>query len=218
MEEPSVTGHSEKDDELSAAGESGMAVPRWFRAVVGLLGLGLLVPSVIYIARYTYEPDRFVKPDELDLPFLIVTGALLTLAAMTPWRSLGLRISKVGFVEFQQVVKAQAREHTEDFAEILERVEELEQKARGIGSTAAITEHFAEIDLYPLLLRFLKEHAPTAFSPVRIQQWGARQPGYEKFGQYSQGTIRVLLHKMVSQGVAATTVSKLGSTLFRAVR
>jgi hypothetical protein len=209
---------SEADDEFSTTGQHGMAIPKWFRAVVVLLGLGLLVPSVVYIARYTYEPSRFVKPDELDLPLLIVTGALLTLAAITPWRALGLRISKVGFLEFQQVVEEQAKEHTEDFAEILVRIEELEQKARGIGSTAAIAEHVAEIDIYDLLLKFLKEHAPTAFSPVRIQQWGARQAGYEKLGQYTQGAIRVLLHKMVSQGVAATTVSKLGSTLFRAVR
>lgn len=209
---------SETDGEFSATGQSGMTIPGWFRAVVVLLGLGLLVPSVIYIARYTYEPNRFVRPDELDLPLLIVTGALLTLAALTPWRALGLRISKVGFVEFQQVVEAQAKEHTEDFAEILARIEELEQKARGIGGTAAISEHVTEIDIYDLLLKFLKEHSPTAYSPVRIQQWGARQAGYEKLGQYSQGAIRILLHKMVSQGVAATTVSKLGNTLFRALR
>jgi hypothetical protein len=210
--------HPAQDDELPSADLRGMELPGWFRLIVALLGLSILIPSVVYIARYTYEPSRFVAPSELDVPLLIVAGALLTLAAITPWKALGLRVSKVGFVEFQQIVENQAKEHTEDVAEMLVRIEELEQKARAIGGTGPIAEYFTEIDLYDLLLKFLREHAPTAYSPVRIQQWGARQSGYEKLGQYSQGAIRVLLHKMASQGVAATTVSKLGNTLFRAVR
>jgi hypothetical protein len=90
-------------------------------------------------------------------------------------------------------------------------------KVRGLDSVASIAEHLTEPELYPLLTKFLKQFQPRAFSPLRIREWGSRQPGYEKLASYTQSAIRIVLQKMVTAGQATTRVSRMGNTLYKAV-
>jgi hypothetical protein len=71
------------------------------------------------------------------------------------------------------------------------------------------------MELTPLLTRFLDEHRPKAFSALRIRDWGSRQPGYEKLTHVKLSAIRRILQKLVSEGRAATRVSRMGSTLYK---
>jgi hypothetical protein len=72
------------------------------------------------------------------------------------------------------------------------------------------------MELSPILQKFLREFSPTAFSPLKISTWGTRQPGYEKLATFTQGSIRIVLQKLVASGVAVTRVSEFGNTLYGA--
>lgn len=65
------------------------------------------------------------------------------------------------------------------------------------------------------LMEFLKKYSRWAFSPLRIQKWGSRQPGFEKFELYSVNEIREKLEEMLSDGVLEERESKNGNKLYR---
>lgn len=190
-------------------------IPRWYRVVAAAIGSALLLLPLAYILRYSVNPSRFVSPAALGLGQLILAGAFILLAAITPWRSLGLRIRKVGIFEFERVIRTQAGEHAEELTEIRERLDEVECTARGMDGTSGIADHLEDLDLRPILVKFLAEFRPLAFSPLRIQKWGSLQTGYAKFGTSTVGAIRRVLQRLVSEGKVTTGVSRLGSTLYR---
>lgn len=190
-------------------------IPGWYRVVAAAIGSALLLLPLAYIIRYSLNPSHFASPAALGLGQLILAGTLILLAAITPWRALGLRIRKVGIFEFDRVIRTQANEHAEELTEIRERIDELEHTARGMDDTSGIADHLDALDLRPLLVKFLKQFRPRAFSPLRIQRWGSRQDGYAKFGTSGVGTIRRVLQRLVSEGSVTTGVSRLGNTLYR---
>lgn len=204
---------TESDEPLAPDTEA--RIPRWYRVVAIAVGLALLLPPLAYMVRYSLKPSGFASPSTLGLGQLILAGAFILLAAITPWSSLGLRIRKVGILEFDRVIRTQASEHAEELTEIRERLSELEHTARGMDETSGISDHLEDLDLRPLLVSFLKQYRPRAFSPLRIQRWGALQPGYTKFGTSGVGAIRRVLQRLVSEGYITTSVSTLGNTLYR---
>ena len=190
-------------------------IPGWYRVVAAAIGSALLMLPLAYILRYSLDPSHFVSPAALGLGQLILAGTFILLAAITPWRALGLRIRKVGIFEFDRVIRTQASEHAEELTEIRERIDELEHTARGMDDTSGIADHLDDLDLRPLLVKFLKQFRPRAFSPLRIQRWGSRQAGYAKFGTSGVGAIRRVLQRLVSEGSVTTGVSRLGNTIYR---
>lgn len=192
-----------------------LSIPPWFRIVAGVIGLAMLWPSLSLLYSSWSEPDKFSIAFTSAISHLMIVGAVVLLAAAAPWNGLGLRLRKVGFLEFDRVINNQSRERIEDFAEILARIDELEAQVRRQSGVAPIVEHFAELDLNPLLTKFLEAFRPRAFSPLRIRQWGARQPGFEGLAKYSQGNIRTVLQKLAGSGCASTRVSRLGNTLYK---
>jgi hypothetical protein len=191
-------------------------IPVWFRWISGILALGLIVPPTIFIVRYSVAPAQYVSPANLGVVQLILAGTLILLFALAPWRALGLRIRKVGFVEFDRVLSGQANENTLEFTELRTRIEELDTKMRGLDDVTPISEHLEDLELYPLLSKLLNENSATALSPLRIREWGSRQPGYEKLAHANLASIRRILQKLVAEGRAATRVSRLGNTLYKA--
>ena len=206
-----------QDDELNAirAAAGVLYVPRWLRGVGVLLALLLMAPAVLFLWQYGHAREVAKAAADLGVANLLIAGTVVMLVALAPWNSLQLRLKKVGFVEFERVVNTQAKEHVEAFAELRARIEELENRIQGLDGVSKIADHLSEVDLTPLLLRFLEQFRPRAFSPVKIRQWGARQPGYEVLEHYPQGAIRRVLQSLVASGRVTTRVSKMGSTLYR---
>jgi hypothetical protein len=190
-------------------------IPIWFRVVVISIAASLILLCAIYFARYTYEPERFVAPSELGLGFIVLAGIALMLAVIAPWGTIGRIFRRLGPIEFAQILETQTQEHAEALSELRVRLDEVEEKARGITGMEPISEHLAAITLHPLLTTFLRQFAPTAFSPVRIQKWGSRQPGYAELAKYTSSDIKIVLQKLVADGSVTTTISQLGSTLYR---
>jgi len=196
--------------------DTSFEVPAWFRWVASAIAIVLIVPPIVFIFRYSFSPGRFVSPSELGVIQLILAGTAILLFALAPWKALGLRLRKVGILEFDRVISGQAAEHAEVLAEFRTRLDELETMVRGMSEIAPISEHLEDLDLVPLITRFLSDHRPTAYSPLRIRDWGSRQPGYERLEHAKITSIRRVLQKLVSEGGAATRVSRMGNTLYKA--
>lgn len=210
-----MTTNSEPNEELISDDEEIQGLPGCIRVVIGLVACGVLAVSVFLMWKYVDDPQNFASPSELQLGNLVIFSLSVLALVLIPWASLGLRIRKIGAVEFDRVVSGQAKEHIEEFAEVRSRIEELEVSMRHSNEMATITEGLVAQELHPLLLKFLKETWPKAFSPLRIKKWGTHQPGYENLAQYSQAEIRISLQDMVSEERVVTRVSRLGNTLYK---
>jgi hypothetical protein len=68
------------------------------------------------------------------------------------------------------------------------------------------------------LSAFLNKYERWAFSPSRIIDWGAQQPGFEYLANRDPGQVRRALQAMVAAGRAETRVSPAGNTLYRTSR
>jgi hypothetical protein len=193
----------------------GFEIPMWFRALSSLVALCLIFLPTAFIVLYARFPSQYESPNSLGLVPLILAGTAILLFSLAPWKAFGMRIRKVGFLEFERVMSGQASEMAIELTELRARVDELETKVHGQDSVGPITDHFEAIELSPLLIKFLKEFQPTAFSPLRIRDWGGRKPGYEKLLNTNLGSLRRRLRQLVASGQATTTISRTGNTLYR---
>lgn len=112
-------------------------------------------------------------------------------------------------------MNTQATAFAEEFAELRVRIDELEGKLRGVDEISPISESLATPTLRPLVTEFLEKFQPTPYSPLRIQEWGGRQQGFERLKDYDLAMIRHVLQSLVAEGAVATRVSRLGNTLYK---
>ncbi len=135
--------NNESKEELISEGEPIQGLPRWVQVVIGLSAAAVLCVSVFLMWKYIGDPKSYASPKELQLSNLLIFSLSVLLFILVPWGKLGIRIRKIGSVEFDRVVSGQAREHAEEFAELRARIEELEGKVRGMDEVATISETFA---------------------------------------------------------------------------
>ena len=65
------------------------------------------------------------------------------------------------------------------------------------------------------LTQFLRTYSTWAFSPLRIQRWGSKQPNFEVLNMFSTNDIRSELEVLLSKGIVTESVSKKGNKLYR---
>lgn len=192
-----------------------LVLPFWYKLLFGLMfGIVSLICGGLYVA-YILSPKDIPSPSDLQLGSVFIFSSAIFLLLSTPWPKLGLRINKIGPIEFERVINAQNREHIEEISELRQLLNEVDAKVRGSDDISSVSEHMASIDLRPLVIDFLSQNSPTAYSPLRIQQWGAKRSGFEKLSSYKLSNVRKVLQDMAAEGLLETTVSKLGNTLYR---
>ena len=179
----------------------------------------LLVCVCVYlVSKYLYSPKTFASPKDLSLTSIFLFSISALVVVWVPWHRLGVRITKIGGIEFKDIVEEQASEHAEEISDLQDRIEVLEAKVRKSDGMAEITEYFAEPELRKLLLKFLTEYDSWAFSPSRIRAWGAQQDGFSELSNYERQFLRSTLQKMVSENILETRISKKGNTLYRVIK
>ena len=132
-----------------------------------------------------------------------------------PWANLGVKITKIGGIEFKDIVEEQASEHAEEISDLIDRIELLESQIRQSDSLISFVEQADEPELRKELLRFLQAYSQWSFSPSRIKAWGSKQAGFTSLGKYETSFIRLTLQKMVAEDILVTRISKKGNTLYR---
>jgi hypothetical protein len=192
--------------------EIAFSVPGWLRhAAAFFLAFALTGSVVLFIVYFTYEKPAW-EPSKVDLVDLIIFCSLGLAFCALPWEQYQFRIRKIGPVELEQIVSAQAQERDEGLHELRKRVEAIEA-GRSLGVDEQRLDSRDE-ELARFVKSFLSAHnAP--FSPLRISSWGTHQPGFEKLGNYSRDEIRRVLQGMAAKQELETVVSKRGNTLYR---
>ena len=69
--------------------------------------------------------------------------------------------------------------------------------------------------LTPLLIEFLNRYSRWGFSPLRIQQWGSKQTGFEQLELYTTDEIRFELESLLKQEKLTELTSKKGNRLYK---
>lgn len=202
------------EEELESTA-AGFKLSIWLKITITVMCIGLIVFIGFYTHKYINAPKELASPRDLGLSgiFLFTVSALLL--AWLPWDKLGIRIHKIGGIEFKEIVQSQANEHAEEIRYLEDRIETLENKVRNSSEGADVLESFTEPKLRELLLSFLTKYKEWAFSPSRIRVWGAKQQGFSELSQYEHPFIRSTLQKMVVENVLETRISKKGNTLYR---
>lgn len=210
-----LLGEQFEDEIDSSSVSASFLVPGWVQGLV-TLGSVCIVGFCIYCYfSYLRSHEGFPSPGDLGLGGLLAFAVAAAGVVLTPWSALGLRVTKIGGIEFKDVVRGQAKEHFEDLNYLHNRIEKLENSIRKLDDTAAVTEHFEEDKLSELLGDFLKAYRKYSFSPSRVSAWGSRQKGFGDLSKYDVPFIRNTLQKMVSNGEAETRISRKGNTLYR---
>ncbi|CAH7008188.1 conserved hypothetical protein [Vibrio chagasii] len=212
-------GHQEErfdcpEDEIESI-SSGLKIPFGLRICVSTVSLLLISFCVYYTWMYIESPKVFASPKELSIGGIFIFSITALFVVWIPWGELGIRITKIGSVEFKDIVQGQASEHAEELSYLAIRIEFLEQKVKESDELACLFDPARETTLRPILLEFLTKYKKWAFSPSRIRVWGAKQQGFSSLSNYEHPLIRSTLQKLVSEGLLETRVSKKGNTLYR---
>jgi len=192
-------------------------IPRCIKYVL-ISGLGIVLFFVVWqYLLYVHCPINGKSPSNLGLPTLFVFSASGLFLLLIPLKKLGLRIKKMGPLEFEQIVETQASEHAKDISEIEERFDYIENNINGFSaiSQVDVTSHVKEI--HDLLINFLSTNNRKSFSPLRIRKWGSKQTGFEKLKDFDLNIIRKTLRKLVAKGALQIKVSEKGNTLYQII-
>ncbi|MCS0433164.1 hypothetical protein [Vibrio diabolicus] len=205
----------EKPEDEMGAISTGFDIPKWIQILVSIISISLIVVCAICFWKYLEAPQGFPSPKDLGLSGIFMFSISALLIVWVPWSKLGMRISKIGGVEFRDIVQGQASEHAEELSYLEDRIEYLEAKIKESDELSALTDPPREAALRKLLLEFLQKYSEWAFSPSRIRVWGSKQQGFSSLSNYEHPFIRSTLQKLVSEGKLETRVSKKGNTLYR---
>jgi hypothetical protein len=212
---PDKKEETEPEEPLSEGSppENVFSIPSWLRhAIAFFLTLGLTGSIVLFVAYFTDEKPSW-EPSKIGLiDFIIFCTIGLALCAL-PWERYQFRIRRIGPLEIEQIVSAQARERDEGLHELRQRVEAVEVAGRPRSDNKSKLAAREE-ELAGLIKSFLSVHK-APFSPTRLAVWGVQQPGFQDLGKYGRDEIRRVLRGMVAKKELETVVGKRGSTLYR---
>ncbi len=158
-----------------------------------------------------------VAPKELELTNILLFSLACLLFFGVPWHSLGLSLKKFGPLEFERKLEGQSVEHIKDISVLEEKLASLEaaiENNLGNNLQANVQELDINEGLKTLVIQFLSDFDEWAFSPLRIENWGSKQEGYEGLAGNTD-LLRRVLRKLVAEGILETRVSKKGNTLYR---
>ena len=211
MTEQETVKLSSNEDEIPSSGE--LPLPLKLKVTLSLV---FGIPALVILLLFGSALKQGAKVGELGLgPVLVFCLAALTVI-LIPWETLGLRLTKIGFLEFSQVIRTQKKEQSESIAFLQKQIDALKQEA-GANKRVSEVEQWTPSPnqaLPVLLLRFLRNYLGQFFSPTKINKWGAEQPGFRELASFSKEEISQALGKMLSENQVRTQISKRGNTLY----
>jgi hypothetical protein len=226
---------STKSENLSSTtGDEDSALPKRLKITLTIV-FGVVALVVFSLIIY-YAVTKDAKPSELNLGTVLVVSLIAIVLILLPWDQLGLRLKKVGFVEFEQVIKTQKKEQIESIVSLQNQINQLNQafeaaahvrfpssgdasKPTGLSGEAAQESaqgaQGTKIDtLIDLIEAFLRRHPRDYFSPPRIRLSVASFDGFQQLGSYSTEDINRALQRMLLLNKVRTKISKKGNTLY----
>lgn len=191
-------------------------LPRRIQSAGFWCSLIMSVAIIAYLASFAAGCVT-VSPKDLELTNILLFSLACLLFFGVPWNSLGLSLKKFGPLEFERKLEGQSEEHIKDISALEEKLASLEAALENkLGSN--LQNNVKELDtnegFKALVVQFLSDFDEWAFSPLRIENWGSKQKGYEELAGKTD-LLRRILRKLVAEGILETRVSKKGNTLYR---
>lgn len=183
---------------------------RWTGNLESLFLIVVILSCGLVIGLRIADPQS-ASPNELGIPTFLLCAIAAPLVISIPWSRLGIRIRKIGWLEFEQVVLSQKKEQAELLDSLSQQVEKLEVGIQGIPIPPAPRQ---QKELDNLLLKFFTKYPKMAFSPWRIQNWEDEREEFKRLRQYSNVTIRHHLDRHLVKGLLRTALRKNGNTLY----
>ncbi|WP_415883804.1 hypothetical protein ACMXYN_04645 [Neptuniibacter sp. PT8_73] len=202
------------DEELGSS-SNGLIISKSIKAFLTVFSILVMSGCVYLVYRYTEAPETFASPKELGVSSVFLFFTTLLILIWIPWEKLGLKITKIGGIEFKEIVAEQASENAEEFGYFENRIEFLEQKVHSMNEVDQLMESFHNPELKNLLLDFLTKYQKWSFSPSRIVAWGAQQQGFSALSNYEHRRVKSALQTMLTENLVETRLSKKGNTLYR---
>ncbi len=171
---------------------------------------------LLLLVHYGLRPDA--KPSEFGLGAVLIFCLTGLVIILVPWGTLGLRLKKIGPLEFEQVISTQKKEQSESVAFLQRQIDELkkafEASPSGVERVEPLSEPHPSFVLPNVLQKFLKNYPGRFFSPFTIKNWGAKRSGFEELGSFSKAEISQALLTMLAANQLQTKLSKRGNTLY----
>ncbi|MBA6357499.1 MULTISPECIES: hypothetical protein [unclassified Colwellia] len=205
----------EPQDEELGSSTSIFSISTPMKLFLSFISLSVIIGCISFVLFYISDPKSYPSPKELGLSGVFLFFVTSLILIWIPWDKLGLRITKIGGIEFKEIVAEQASENAEEFSYLEERIEYLETKLHSMDDLAQFHESFERPELRDLLLEFLTKYNKWSFSPSRIKSWGTRQQGFSKLSSFEHRLIRSTLQSMVAENLLETRISNKGNTLYR---
>ena len=205
----------EPEDEELESSTNTFSISTKMKLFLSFIALLVIFSCISLVYLYIGDTKNYPAPKELGLSGVFLFFVTLLILIWIPWDKLGLRITKIGGIEFKEIVAGQASENAEEFSYLEDRIEYLETKLHSMDSLAQFHETFERPEVRELLLEFLTKYKQWSFSPSRIKSWGAHQQGFAKLSSYEHRLIRSTLQSLVADNLLETRLSKKGNTLYR---
>jgi len=179
-------------------------------AVFGVLSLAI----ISYFIAYIFGCVK-VSPKDLSLSSLLIFSLLCVLLFSVPWNKLGLSLKKFGPLEFEKKLEGQSNEHIQDISALEDKISRIETIINQNNVKSDVVSNSSEEqEMRALIIQFLTEYQQYSFSPLRMENWGAKKKGYSKLKGNPQ-LLRRLLRKLVAEDLLDTRLSAKGNTLYR---
>jgi hypothetical protein len=196
--------------------DNAFTVPASLRkAALWVIGTIFVLLSVLLVLNFV-DTGEDKDPSKMEIVYLLVGFGIAFGICNLEWEKFQFRITKIGPVEFHNIVSAQAEERDAALNEVGQHIKKLEKQIRESALKANIPApemKSSSEDLKKELAEFLMANSHAAYSPLRI-----RNMQHDKFAEYEVADIHRALREMVAEGTVTTRVSQKGNTLYRMAR
>ena len=157
------------------------------------------------------------SPRNLGTIPIFIFGLTMLAALWIPWDKLGLRIKKIGVLEFEEIIAEKEEEHSEDISNLYKKIRLLEWKLHDLSNDLEELQDDDKV-VKDMILDLLAKYPKSSFSSTRILSWGPKQEGFSDLGNLNITELRCLLSDLTKNGCLTTTISERGSIMYKYVK
>ena len=184
-------------------------MPRWAEIFVTIAAISLFFIGAATVALHIWDRQRFPSPESLETDILIGLSLLTLFGLYFPWQRI-----KFGDWEIERErIEENLIEREIEYADLISNTSSqvlggddgMLENARKDKTESAIAKPVAGSPLFSqaskdAVLDFFKTWSTWGFTPKRILNWGANQPGHTRLKSLSGAELRNILPILVKEG------------------
>lgn len=183
--------------------------------LVNLLSAIIFFGSVTYVVCFAFNYEQMPAPVELGIPYFLVLSAVCALLINVNHERLSSIFTKIGPVEFREMLEEQTTETNEVILGIEQRFKYIEHSLIENDDPAGWQHIFSHDRISKLIINYLNFSNNKPISALRLQRVASKQDGYGELGTTNSLALRTTLSEMVRSGTLTTSLSARGNRLYQ---